>query len=1809
MATQRKNLAISTVALLCLAFLLYACGNKNLLKITERNFDTEIALQQNISFQFNKNLCPDSLLQAWDTSNYLDISPKVDGSYRWTNSNELVFSPNKGFAPNTTYTVKLNSEILKHSNDKIDISKENITFSTPSLKVIQSNSQWNRSSVDNNVMTQMNLTFNYDVNLQEAASKLKIESQGKNIAFNNITTGVGKTLSVQFLPITESDEDSEVNVSLTKGIAISGAENASKYDTAFTATVHSRYSLSISSINAHHEGSEGVIAIYTSQPILEEGQMKKHFKIEPAVNYDMEFTEQGITIISKEFTTDKNYTITIKKEIEGAFGGKLKADFTEMVYFGELTPSIKFANTKGIYLSSKGYKNLALNLVNVANVNVTVVKVYENNILQLLNKGNRWSYDYDYESDEYYEYQYFDTYNLGDTVFNKSYQTKNLPKNNAVSILNLDFSDRLKDYNGLYVITVSNDEQRWLRSSKMLSLSDIGLIVKSEENKMYVFANSIKNATPISGAKISFVSTNNQQVHTLTTNSEGVAVFDDLKNKAKGFNIGMVTAKAGDDFNFIWLPQNRIETSRFDVGGRSANSTGLNAWLYAERNLYRPGETIKTSAVVRNEDRSVPNEMPLKFKLTMPNGKTFGTKRKITNEQGSCETEFDIPHTAITGNYTLELLTGNDVVLQYYNFSIEDFMPDRIKNVLKLNQEKYKIDDELIASVQADNLFGTPAINRNYEIEFNLRKKSFSPKGYDDYNFYINKNFYYGSVFRNGKTDDKGSITEKLQLDDERLAAAGLLQGSVRATVFDENGRPVHRFANFDVITQNVFYGIKYFNSYVGTRAPLNITFAALDPNGVPVHKSAQVNVIRKEWQNVIQQSGNSYRYVSQWTEKTVVSKKINIDKNGTNFTFTPTLSGSYEVRISDGENDNYVSETFYAYGGGDTDLTSFEVNNEGNVTIKIDKEKYTPGEHANILFTTPFEGRMLVTVERDKVLEYHLLNTKDKSATLKLPIGKEHLPNIYISATLFRAMEASDLPLTVAHGIKNIPVNAAQNNIPVDVAVASNSRSKTKQKITVKTQPNAFVTIAAVDEGILQIKDYKSPDPFKYFYQKMALGVNSFDIYPLLLPEYKTTRSSTGGDGADDEMANRVNPIFVNRVKNVSFWSGIKKADGNGNVTYEIEVPEFSGQLRVMAVAYKDDGFGCFDSHVTVADPIIISSGLPRFLSPGDVAKMPVTLSNTTNKDAQATVKVSTNNMLSVENASTKTINIKAKSEARLVFDIAATNAIGAGKVTVSVNALKEKFTNETELAVRPPASIQKQFESGVVKAGSNKNISGSTSNFLDNTVSGYLLVSNSPLVQFSKSLDYLVQYPHGCLEQTISTAFPQMYFGDLVKALQSRTNYTAAPSYNVQQAILKIQSMQFYNGSLSYWPGGNYESWWGSVYAAHFLTEAKNAGFEVDDKILNKLYEYLRTRLKKKETIDYYLQGQANSKKIAAKEIPYTLYVLALAKKPEHSFMNYYKGNVEMLSLDGQYLLSAAFMLSGQKEKALQVLPPKFEGEKSESVFGGSFYSYIRDKAISLNALLDTDPNSSQVAELSKQLSEDLLTQPYLNTQERSFGFLALGKIARKAASTKATAAITGKGKTLGTSNGEPLKIDLKNNLGANADLQLKVSGTGNFYYFKEVSGISADGSIVEEDKYMSVRRTFYTKEGKPITDFNFKQNDLIVVKISIQGQYKSAIENVVITDMLPAGFEIENTRLNQMGQMKWVENAQNAYTPDYTDVRDDRINLFTTVTSNARSFYYMVRAVSPGTYKLGPVQADAMYNGMYHSYHGASTVRISE
>ncbi|MBI1783404.1 MAG: alpha-2-macroglobulin family protein, partial [Sphingobacteriales bacterium] len=529
----------------------------------------------------------------------------------------------------------------------------------------------------------------------------------------------------------------------------------------------------------------------------------------------------------------------------------------------------------------------------------------------------------------------------------------------------------------------------------------------------------------------------------------------------------------------------------------------------------------------------------------------------------------------------------------------------------------------------------------------------------------------------------------------------------------------------------------------------------------------------------------------------------------------------------------------------------------------------------------------------------------------------------------------------------------------------------------------------------------------------------------------------------------------------------------------------------------------------------------------------------------------------------------------------------------------LGEKFTDETDITVRPASSLQKVTGYGSINGGSSQNINFAVNDFIPSSVNYQLVISKSPVLKVADQMSYLVQYPYGCTEQTVSAAFPQLYFSDIADLIQKFKGSKASANYNIIEAIRKIKMRQLYNGAVTLWDEGEAD-WWATVYSAHFLLEAKKAGFDVDNSLFSTMLNYLTSKLKNKETISYYY-NRNQQKKIAPKEVAYSLYVLALAGQPQVSAMNYYKSNPDLLSLDSKYMLSVAFALAGDKNKFRELLPTNFTGEESVAQTGGSFYSDVRDEAIALNCLLDVDPTNNQTGIMAKHLTDKLKQRYWLSTQERAFSFLALGKMARAANKSDVTAAVKANGKVIKETKGSDIAISSKELGGTNIEISTK--GSGAICYFWQAEGISASGSYKQEDNFIKVRKEFYDRYGRLITNNTFKQNDLIIVAISLEGSYNTSVNNIVITDLLPAGFEIENPRTKDLPGMEWIKDASNPI----LDVRDDRINMFTDLYYQKQKYYYAVRAVSPGVFKMGPVSADAMYNGEYHSYNGAGTIKV--
>ncbi|HYO21078.1 MAG TPA: MG2 domain-containing protein, partial [Flavisolibacter sp.] len=1089
------------------AIFLSAC-QRNYITIDSTNAKGEVPQLGNLTFRFNKALHPDSLLNTWDSTEYLSFEPKIAGRFRWNGPDELVFSPSGPLAPATTYKARFNDELFAYSKYN-DIKGDAPAFHTAPLKLDDAQLTWIATGAGNVALPQITLRFNYPVKAEDIRDKLNIEIDGAKTEFTINKTGVTSEVGVRVNSLKPEDRTYDAKITLAAGIKPDKGNNGTNETITQAMTIPSPYVLSISNLEAEHTGTEGIIRLYASQQ-LSPDNIGNYISFQPALPFVVEYTDFGAILRSDRFNAESSYSLNITKGLHGRLGGTLKEAYSGAVGFGELESQVKFTNSKAVYLSKRGAGNIEVRVTNAPRLKVVISKIYENNLMQALANGYaprepndeaRFA-SFQEEGNEGEYTSYMDAM-AGDVVYTKEIDTRSLPKSGGGRLLNLSqFEDRLPDAKGIYHVMIRSSEDYWVRDSRFISFSDIGLIAKQGQNKLVVFANSIQSANAINGLTINVYGKNNQLLGTGATNGDGIAEVAINAKAYSGYAPTMIIAKTADDFTYLPFNNTRVNTSRFDVGGKRINATGLDAFVYAERDIYRPGEKLNYALVVRERGWKPAADLPVKIKFLLPNGRELKTFRKGLNEQGATEGSVDISAAAITGSYTMEVYSSNDVLLATQTFMIEEFVPDRIRVSAKLDKPFLRPSETTTLSINAMNFFGPPAANRNYETEIQVKQKQFAAKKYSDYDFTLaNQQSFTDKIVKQGITDAAGNASLTFDVP-AMYAASGLLAANFYTTVFDETGRPVSRVTSADIYTQDVFYGIRDDGSYY---YPLNSTIkfslVSLSKDGAAVNATAKVTVIKHEYRTVLTRNGNYFRYDSQQEDKVISDKQITIgDKTG--YEFIPRSPGDYEIRVYRPDANVYISKKFYSYGSWGGEASSFEVNNEGNVDIELDKEKYSAGDVANVLFKTPFSGKMLVTVERDGLLSHQYLAVEKRTASMKLKLAGEHIPNVYITATLIKPHQVTDMPLTVAHGFQNITVEEGGRKIPVQITAVKNVRSKTKQKVTVKAAPGSYVSLAAVDNGVLQVSGFKTPNPYDFYYQKNALNVAAFDIYPLLFPE-----------------------------------------------------------------------------------------------------------------------------------------------------------------------------------------------------------------------------------------------------------------------------------------------------------------------------------------------------------------------------------------------------------------------------------------------------------------------------------------------------------------------------------------------------------------------------------------------------------------------------------------------------------------------------------------------------------------------------------
>ncbi len=1807
---MRRSL-VGSFIIVCL--LIVSCSKKeaDILHVITPLPSGIIPADTTIVLTFSKAIVPADSVNQYTETPFIEFTPPIAGKFSWADTSTLIFKPDGPFAGDTKYRGRLNTALLTRLSGLKSLGgSEEFTFSTESFYLKAAEFFYDRLGEKRTIGIRCNLDFTYSVNPADVSRWITLSIDGQPQTAVRVTGArSSRVMPLEIGSVAQSDREHRIEVSFNEQLQSSETNTRIRMDRPFVFQLPGIEELKIYGHETGFDGTTSWITLKTSQEV-DSASARPFIRLDPDRPFSLEGTPGSLTLRGK-FEPGTPFRLSVKKGLESVLQAKTQNDYDADILIGNVKPSFRFTSASGVYLLLGGQRKIEIRTVNLRKCMVRISQIFQNNLVYFLEHGRYYDYSYEESYDEEggpgpsrAKFRY-SLGNFGRVLRYDSMEVNYSSNQETATMIDLNPYMRT-DYKGFYLVEIANPAERWRTTAKLISISDLGMIVKQSGDEVLVFMNNLATTAPVTGAGVNLISTTNQTIASAISGNDGVARFDRLGDKLDDFEVKLVTAELGGDFNFINLSDYRVENSRFDVDGKRDVGNLYDAFLYGDRNIYRPGETVILSGIVRNLTNALPARMPVRLKISNPRGTVVKELQQTLNEEGSFETTYPTSTTMQTGTYRFELLTGDGLYLTNYVVSVEDFVPDRLKVSLKPSQDTTRPGETIRYDLLALNFFGPPAADRNYEFEGTVMPIPFVSKSFPEFRFADEQasNYSGNPYIVNGRTSPEGKARIDFPLP-KGMTSTGLLRARGKVAVFDEAGRPVYQIAQTTVSPRTYYIGIHNEGSYYSSpNAVQSCRIVVVDPADRPISGfRAKVDRIRFEWHSVLREfaTDHTLRYVSERREILEHTDTVTLGPGPFTYRYGAPRSGEFVIRVSKLDDTGYNQFTFYSYSWGTSDLTSFPVDPEARVQIVLNDSVYAPGQVAHALFQTPFSGRMLVTVERNRVFEYRYLDVVENAASMDIPVGENYLPNVYVSAVLFRKITDLNIPLLAGHGFVPLMVEKKENRLDVSIDAPEKIRPKTTQsvKVTAGREQGVFVTLAAVDEGICQVKNYKTPDPYRYFYAKKALQTETFDFFKHLLPE----PGSSSPGGSDAEVGKRVNPLGVMRFRPVALWSGILMTNSSGEVEVPLRVPEFSGELRLMALAYKGDRFGAAQRGMKVADPVVITPALPRFLSPGDSMTMPITAFNTTAKPVTLQFNVETSGGLTALKTSAP-LDVGANQERFASVRLAAGNAVGKATVTVKTEALGEGLESVTELPLRPIYPYATESVGGFLDGGKTAT-QAIEDVYLKSGRSSYVALSPFPVVNFAKELAYLVGYPHGCLEQTVSKAFPQIYLRDIAMILDPFIIRSGSPTYFVNEAITKLSSMQLHDGTFAYWPGGTSSNEWSNVYAVHFLLEAKKAGYAVPEGVLKPALDAVARIARGKRTEDYYSYGVGSKvtiRRIASKGTVYALYVLAAAGAPDKAVMNFYRTDRSLLASDTQFLLAGAFALSGDHRTYLELLPMQFVTERPERETGGAFDSPIRANALILNVLLETDLDNPNIATYMEYLSGTYKEYRWTSTQDNAFTLLAFGKAARMANAGRIGGTVTVGEKSF-TFGGGTQKIEI-DPFGKTITISNK--GDGRVYYSIVTSGIRTDGKVTIEDKNLKIRREYFDRSGTPVNLGSVRQNDLLIVKLTLSCGV-NLLENVAITDLLPAGFEIENPRITGTTNYAFIKNAS---FPEYLDIRDDRMNIYTSFRGGIRlqTFYYMVRAVTAGTFQLAPVVAEAMYNGDYYSASGQGKVKIT-
>lgn len=1746
----------------------------------------------------------------------ISFSPAVKGSASWNDPSTLLFIPDQEYDWSTSYTVNVDLKRLfgpqvKAKSLTFVVSTIDKNFSVDIRGLSLAGDDEKIYFLEGSMATSG--TFIPD----EAESVITAKQEGKSLTVEWEHSPQQHTHTFFVRGIERGEKESEVEVKWNGkkiGVESSGSKKVpvpSVSDFKITSwrveTSPSRY-LAIEFSDNIDEGAEltGMVMI----------QGESVSRVTRNGNILSVFTSAALT---------GSHKVTVDGALSNRLGYSLGDDVTFTAEFGGVKPGVRLTG-EGVIVPASDGLIFPFEAAGLTAVDLRITKIFSDNIHFFLHDNDLdGSYDLRYfgrmisrakidlkQPDRVIDYGKWNAFSvdLSDYVdvepgaiyrveigFRKSYSTYSCDTGSDTDLYYSPVEEEGKLPSTEYDQVFYNRYYNWREGddpcsqayyspdrfvTRNILASNLGIIAKRDASgEMNVVVTGLKSGRPEADVQVDAFDLQNQKLVSVRTDKDGFASF---KPERTPF---LITAKKSGDVGYLKTSDGKsLSLSNFDVSGRSSE-TGTKGFIYGERGVWRPGDSVYVAFILEDRQEWLPAGHPIVFELYDPKGQMVKRLNSVVTNRMIYPFWFNTREDDPTGNWTASVRVGATQFTK--RIRIETVKPNRLKINLEFRNGVIIGGETVTGALNARWLHGAPASGMRAVIDVSYSRISTAFEKYQGYQFDapFGEPYIPESELFDASLDDKGDAAVSF-----RFTANEEVNSMLRATFVTRVFEPGGDFS----INRSV-RDISPFKRYVGFKVPWSdpkyqrvntdeehiFPVVTVSATGEPVDaKGITVKVFRLEWRYWWSRSDeNLANYSGRTYHKPVFTTTIATKNGKGDFSLSVPKDkwGRYLLLVTLPDGNVAGKVVFFDWPWG----RSESAGGAEILAVSTDRESYNVGDDITVSFPSGESSSALVSIENgSKVLRQEWIEVTGTTTTWKLKATPEMAPNIYVHISLINPYHetANDLPVRM-YGIAPVMVEDPSSHLKPVITMPD--KLKPESAFTVKVSESAGrpmeYTLAVVDEGLLDLTGFKTPDPWINFYSREALGVKTWDLYRYVLGAWGGELEkmfAIGGDESALDPSQKKEKRFEPVVRVLGPFT-LEKGKSN---QHTLNLPQYVGSVRTMVVAAGKNAYGNASKSVPVSNPVMVLGTVPRVLAPGERIKLPVSLFVMEEGIKSVTVEVETNDMLNSVGESSRVMKVDATGEYDLEFEYVVAGNTGFAKIDITASAGSEKGRHTVNVEVRNPNPPETRAEMRKLEPGESWKVEMDAFG-TRGTNSGRIEVSSLLPMNMEKRLRFLTGYPHGCLEQVTSGAFPQLYLSDLMKLENEEREEIKA---NILSVIGRLRGYQLADGSMSFWPGGGRGSEWGTIYATHFILEAEKKGYGVPSGVKSRLTGWIK--------------GYANSYRFSATRPydqvtqAYALYVLSLAGEPAQGAMNRLRERKDDLQFLSRWYLAGAYAMAGRAEAASSLVDMR-QLDPSES-YPAIYGSVDRDLAVVLNVLnlLGREEEGYSVA---KKLSESLSSGKWMSTQTTAWSLISLsqffGDFNPESAMTYRLE-VNGKGSEYASD--QFLSVHpVDNDRDGGAMSEVVNNSSFPLYVVASWSGQPESTGSEAVSRGIDMSATYRDRAGKSIDPASVMQGSDFVVEVKVVNRGMTNVSDLALTQIFPSGWEIVNTRLFEGA----AKEKNSSY--EYRDIRDDRVYTYFDLGAGATALFTInITAAYQGEFVLPSFVCSGMYDNSFYT-----------